>query len=361
MSRRSYHAPRRDNEDGFIYRYCMLPSSMKKILPFWFAAMIMAVLGIVILQKKNIQLINYIEYPETNPLLLAEAYREEGEKYYKKVSEKYASLLQDADRREKMKNLPELARARRLFLESLKIKPASKGIYPFLSDLAEFEGDLASMYYYQGKRALLEDRTEAAIEAFDFSLNIRKDFLPPLEEIVSIHLQKGDLKKAEQSLEAIFRVFAEKSQEPNAGAFYLKSLVAQRKGNLEEQREALEIALEKDPSHIESARFLAGVLSMNKEYDRAVSVIERARASAPYDANLLHWMGMIYMKKGDYAKAAERLEDGLKIEKNSAPLYLDLARSYEKLGKKSHSSLMLQKAMEIDKSLKTNILFPKTD
>lgn len=338
-----------------------IPSSMKKILPFWLAAMCAAVLGMVILYKKNVQLINYIQYPETNPLLLAEAYKEEAEKYYKKASEQYAALAQNPNRKEKMKNLPDLQRSRQLFLESIKLKPNSKGIYPFLADLAEFEGDLAFMYYYQGKRALSEERMDAALEAFGFSLNIRKDFRPSLEEIIAIHLDKGNFEKAEESLAQLFQLFSEKGVDPDARAFYLKSQMAFKKGDLDAQREALEKAVEQDPAHIEAARNMAVILTINKEYNQAVAVIEKARAVAPHDANLLHWLGRIHMKKGDFIQAVKFLEEAVKIEKNSTSLYLDLARVYEKLGQKSRSSVMLQKAMEIDKSLKNNILFPEKE
>jgi tetratricopeptide (TPR) repeat protein len=334
---------------------------MKKIFPFWLAAMIVAVLGIAILYKRNIQLIGYIQYPETNPLLLAEAYREEGEKFYRKASDKYASFSQDPDRKDKMKNLPELERARRLFLESVKLKPNSKGIYPFLADLAEFEGDLASMYFFQGKRALSEGRVDAALEEFDFSLNIRRDFQPALEETVAIHIDAGDLEKAAKALDRLFQVFIDKNADPGAQAFYLRSQLAFRKGDLNEQRDALEKALEQNPAHVEAARNLAVILTLNKEYNRAVMIIEKARIIAPHDANLLHWLGRIHIRKGDLVQAGKYLEEALKIEKYSAPLYLDLARIYDKLGQKSRSSVMLQKAMEIDKSLKNSILFPETD
>ena len=104
----------------------LLSPGMKKVLPFWIAAMIVAILGILILYKKNVRLINYIQYPETNPLLLAEAYRLEGEKYYKKASGKFALMKQNPNRKEKMKNLPELERARRLFLLFVKTALTSK-------------------------------------------------------------------------------------------------------------------------------------------------------------------------------------------------------------------------------------------
>ncbi len=115
---------------------------MKKILPFWFAALAVAVAGILLLHYHSIRLINYIEYPDLNPLVLAESYRQEGEKIFKSVASQYARLKDDPDRSLKMQNLPELHKAGSLFLECLKLKPTMKGVYQYLADLAAFEGDL---------------------------------------------------------------------------------------------------------------------------------------------------------------------------------------------------------------------------
>jgi len=343
------HEKERESRTGF-------PLALKKVLPFWGAAILAGALAIFLLHKNSVRLINYIEYPEARPGILAETYRTEGEKYYRLANQAFTSLREDPDRSEKMKNLPELKRARRLFLESERLNPAITGIYSFLSDLAAFEGDTASMNYYQGKHALSENQAGAALEAFNLALERDSNFRPALEEKTLTLVNLGRLEEAERSLDRLLSL-----PDPDARAYYVKALLAARRKREDLYSEALEMALQKDPKHLDSAKSLADFLAGKKEFVRAVEIMEKARQAAPNDANLLHRLGLIYFKSGDLDKAAHILEKALRIEKNSAPLYLDLARVYAKLGKKSHSSAMFQRAVELNPELKDQILFPEHD
>ena len=65
------------------------------------------------------RIINLIEYPETNPALLSQTYRREGEKAYRKAARLFAQLKDDPARHQKLKNSPALTKARTLFLQSL--------------------------------------------------------------------------------------------------------------------------------------------------------------------------------------------------------------------------------------------------
>jgi|GEM_PF-565331 len=338
-----------------------VPPGMKKILPFWAAAVLFAALGLILLHANSIRLIHYIEYPETNPLVLAETYREEAEKLYKKAAGKFASMKSDPSAHQTMKQLPELAKSRRLFLECLKIKPNMKGIYPFLSDLAAFEGDKASLFFYKGKQAIMEKQWETATLAFDESLKHQPDYQPSLKSKIFALLEAGKLETAEKTMNRLFDSFSSLGKQADAETYYIQSRIASRKKDPEQQKEALAKAVATDPAHAGAAKNLAAILVAKKEFDQAATVLQNALSGASEDAHLLHLLGQILMMKGDYSGARDSLEKALKIEKNSAPLYFDLAKVYEKLGKKSNSTVMLQKAIGIDPRFKNRILFPENE
>jgi len=328
-------------------------SPLRKILPFWLAAVAVAAAGIMLLHINSVRIINFIEYPETNPALLAETYRREAEKAYHRAARHFAARKDDPMRAQKLKNDPALKKARQIFLKSLKLKPDVPLIYTYLSDLANFEGDLAAMHYYDGMRALAEGQNIAAIDAFNRSLSVKADFRDALEEKTVALIDSGTLEEAQKSLAHLFEL-----SKPDSRAYFIKALFAARKGKTREYESALEEAIRIDPTNVKAAKRLASLFASRKEYGRAIHLLEQARPSTPLDANLLHRLGQIYLLKGDFPDAAKSLENALKLEKHSAPLYFDLARVYEKLGKKSLSTVMLKKAIEIAPRFKKRILFP---
>jgi tetratricopeptide (TPR) repeat protein len=326
---------------------------IRRVLPFWLIAVLAAAVGVTMLYLHGIRLINYIQYPETNPLQLAETYRVEGQKAYHEAAKAFARMKDDPARPTRMKNLPALQKARMLFLESLKLKPNMPGIYVYLSDLVAFEDDTASMYYYRGRQAMSENYASAALEDFDQALKLKGDFHPAQLEKIRALITLGRIADAHQSMDDLF-----KGAPNDPEVLYLKAELAAQEGKTQEYRTALEEALKAEPGHLMSAKAFGSLLTDEKQYDRAISVFKEARKVHPRDANLLHRLGCAYYLKGDLAQARETLEAALKLEKNSAPLYFDLACVYEKMGKKSHATAMLQKAIEIDPAFKNRILFP---
>lgn len=326
---------------------------IRRVLPFWLIAVLAAALGVTMLHLHGIRLINYIQYPEANPLQLAETYRVEGQKVYREAAEAFARMKDDPERPIKMKNLPALQKARTLFLESLKLKPNMSGIYIYLGDLSAFEGDTASMYYYRGMQAMSENYAPAALDEFDSALTHKSDFHPAQLEKARALITLGRTSDARQLIDDLI-----KATPNDPDVLYLKAELAAREGKTQEYRTALEDVLKAEPWHLLSAKALGTLLTDERQYDRAISIFKEVRKAYPNDANLLHRLGRAYYLKGDLAQARKTLETALKLEKNSAPLYFDLACVYEKMGKKSYATAMLQKAIEIDPAFKNRILFP---
>mgnify|MGYP006288926203 CR=1 FL=1 len=326
--------------------------AIRKVLPFWIVTVAAAALAVVILHFTSIRIINYLEYPRTNPLVLAETYREEAGKYYLEAAEEYASLENDPARSEKMSNSKTLLRAEKLFRECLKLKPNMKNVYPYLADLASFRGGTAEMYYYKGRQYLSENQYDAAIRVLNKALETQPGYIKAIEYKALALVRDGRPGRAMEVLDSLAE-----TGEAGAEAYYIKALAAVELKQTEDYRKALVKALEKDPSHRESAIRLTGLYQTRDQYDEAVNVLSKTLEFHPQDANLLHRLGRLYIEKKDYAKARETLEKAENIEKNSAPLYFDLAKVYARLNKKSRSTAMLQRAVAIDDSFKNRILF----
>jgi tetratricopeptide (TPR) repeat protein len=329
-------------------------SSMKKILPFWIAAITFAVTGAILLHINSVRLINYIEYPETNPNVLAEAYMEEAEKEYRNAFTYYTGIKDNPSCFELMKKNSSQKKAKEIFTETLKVRPNMPGIYKYLANLSSFEGDKTRMYYYQGMRARSEKQPEAAILAFNKSIETDSTFLLSGEEKTLALIELGKLDEAEKSIRDILTY-----SKNHASSWYIKSRVDRMKRNEQDLKTDLENALKLDPKHLKASKELGDLLSMKGKLSKAAEIFEKARKYYPRDANLLHKLALVYIKKIEYKKAEKCFTEALKLEKHSASLYFDFARLYEKMEKPSHSTAMLQKAIAINPEFKNKILFPE--
>lgn len=318
----------------------------KKIRPFWIAAVIAAGFGIILIRAQSVRLINYIQYPEADPTQLVETLRVEAQKNHRAAAEQWAMLKDNPRRAEDMKNSSELRKARRLLLECLKLKPDMPAAFAYLADLAMFEDDKIQMFYYQGRRALAEGQYAEALEAFDEALKLKSDDRSVLLEKGRAYIQLKNFPEAHKIIETLLKL-----DSPDAESFYLKAQLAAQETNHHEYRIALEQALARDPVHIPSAKAFSEIIAAENKVDEAIAILEKARPAAPRDANLLHRLANLHALKGDYKTAEKTFLAALEFEKNSPWLYLDFSRLYEKMGKKSHASAMLQKAVELEPSL----------
>jgi len=327
-----------------------LRAALGKVLPFWMATMAVAILTIILINAGGIRIINYIEYPETSPADLLEAYRAEGEKNYREAAAEFEKLKNDPDRETKMKGLDSLAKAKRLFQESLRINPKARGIHEMLADLHVFQGDPAGAAYHDGMSMLLDGRQQEALFLFDEALNTDPRRQDALEQKIRVLIETSRFDEARSGLDSLF------AMESGAEAWHLKGVLAMRTGEAAIGAASMEKALELDPGHIEAGIALSRVAEQAGDHVRAAVILSGVHKAHPMNANILHRLGRAQIAHGDLAGARQSLESALKIEKNSAPLYLDLAGLYEKMGRKSRADLMIRRALERDPSLRQSIL-----
>ncbi|MCX7765194.1 MAG: tetratricopeptide repeat protein [Candidatus Sumerlaeia bacterium] len=325
---------------------------LKKILPIWGIIIFLAVVTIVGLKLFNIAIINYIQYPPNNPYLLSRALMEEGIKYYR-ICLDIAEKQKKNGKTPKLKDEQALLRSKNLFLKSLELHPAHTEIYRYLATLAELEADKVMTYYYQGLILIHSQppQIDEGLAFLDKALKINGRQEQVLAKKIEILIEKKALAEAETLLKDLISV-----NPLNDKAYYLAGLINTRKHQLQEAINNASRALELNPKNLDAARLCANLLAEQKKLDSAIQVLKRAEEHYPQNANLKHTIGRWLYEQGKYYDAYKYWLRAEKLEKFSAPLYLDLARVTKNLGKEHLSSLYLQKALDLDPKLKQKIL-----
>ena len=73
------------------------------------------------------------------------------------------------------------------------------------------------------------------------------------------------------------------------------------------------------------------------EWDRAAGEASKLIDSDPYDADYRGWRGLVYEQTGDFGRAAEDYKQALVLRPQLSDLPLNLAKVYEKLGRRCDS------------------------
>ncbi len=329
-----------------------LTKDLKKILPIWGIIIFLAVVTIVGLKLFNIAIINYIQYPPNNPYLLSRALMEEGIKYYR-ICLETAEKQKKSGKTTELKDDQALLRSKNLFLKSLEFHPAHTEIYRYLATLAELEGDKVMTHYYQALVLIHSQppQIDEGLAYLDKALNLNDRQEQVLAKKIEILIEKKALVEAEKLLQHLISV-----NPMNDRAYYLAGLINSRKLQPQEAIKNASRALELNPQNLDAARLSANLLADQKKLDSAIQVLKRAEEHYPQNANLKHTIGRWLYEQGKYSEAYKYWLKAEKLEKFSAPLYLDLARVTKNLGKERLSSLYLQKALNLDPKLKQKIL-----
>jgi tetratricopeptide (TPR) repeat protein len=321
--------------------------------PLWLALVVFSAVVVTLLRSYSVPLIAKIEYATTNPYTLALIYAEEGKKYYEKSLKKMQELRRQGQDKLLSKDDPDLVHARRIFLHSLSLNPENKALYSYLADLAGFEGDLATVHYYQGLISAASGAPDRAIQELDAALKIdphKTDAQLKKSEILIAHDRLDDAEKTLRD------VLASPQETGASDAYYQLARIAALRRDSAGAIELLRRSLSKRADNIAAAKMLAEYLSAANDKEGAITVLRAAQRFAPQDANVKHRLGRLLYDVQRYEEAAKTLESAEKIEHFSASLYLDLARTYRKLGKERLATLMTEKAMKLDPTLRDKVL-----
>ncbi|MFQ5334587.1 MAG: tetratricopeptide repeat protein, partial [Flavobacteriales bacterium] len=136
-------------------------------------------------------------------------------------------------------------------------------------------------------------------------------------------------------------------------AFYNLGLAYQEKEDHENAirnfREVLKLA----PLHINTHYMLGVSLAKGKgQLDEGIAYMEKGVAMGYKDESGYSNLGIAYGMKGDFGKAIDIFKKGLSQHPNNAKLYLNLAVTYQNMGRPEEAKTNFSKAFELDPGLK---------
>ncbi len=90
-----------------------------------------------------------------------------------------------------------------------------------------------------------------------------------------------------------------------------------------------------------------------RDFDNAILCYEKAKQFSPYDKDINLSLANAYMKKGEFGKSREIIDELLKINPKDAEAIYTKGMSYYKAGNTGKASIYFNQAFDIDPSLKS--------
>jgi tetratricopeptide (TPR) repeat protein len=90
-----------------------------------------------------------------------------------------------------------------------------------------------------------------------------------------------------------------------------------------------------------------------KDYDNAIAYYMKAKEYAPYDKDINLSIAETYIKKGDFGKSREILDELLETNPDDAEVIYTKGMTYYKAGNTSKAEQFFNRAFELDPSLKS--------
>lgn len=153
---------------------------------------------------------------------------------------------------------------------------------------------------------------------------------------------------------------AQKSEAADNFKFHKAVEILDEGGDPEEAKDLADENIKENPGHIPSYFLLASVYRHERDYSSAMKVIGAAmknnhRRSGVTDANILWWKAIIYDEIGDTEKAAETMEDVVKLaERQDKDNLMDMLESLAQfrydLGQYDSSDDAYREMLELDDS-----------
>ena len=131
--------------------------------------------------------------------------------------------------------------------------------------------------------------------------------------------------------------------------YYNSGLALFEKKKLVEARKQFRQALNLNPKHSGSLKYLGMVLYEDGEYIRAEEMLNQASELLVDDDQLLGCLGLVYLELKQYARAESFQRKVISINPQSVDGYRNLAKVFHRRGLYNEAISTLKKALEIDK------------
>ncbi len=184
---------------------------------------------------------------------------------------------------------------------------------------AAVRNDLGVLFYRAGE-------FEQAIQHFSEATKSHPQDPAYRENLGRAYRRKSMGKEAERELSEAARLGT-----PSASLWSAVGHLRAEQKNMEDARAAFTSALEVEPGNEEAASGLAAALVEARQIEEAESVLVKALEATPRSGVLWNDLGVIRLRRGDFAGAVEALRKALTLEKPPEPTRGNLERAEQLL------------------------------
>ncbi|MHB8482748.1 MAG: tetratricopeptide repeat protein [Nitrospiria bacterium] len=223
-----------------------------------------------------------------------------------------------------------------LFLKEKKVSEAEKTI----SNLINRKPGSPIGYYYLGRILFEEQKYKESIERYNDALKRDNSYEPAWMGIGMVYETEGESGKALQNYRKYLETAGADHREPR---YRIIHLLFQEKAYSEAKRE-LEDLLKLDPNDIEGNFRLALLFADQKDYSRAIQLLNVAIQRRGNDPRLVDYLGSLYEANNENEKAIQAYLTVIEVDKTYTDSYIHLASVYLKLKKIDSAIKTLEEA-----------------
>ena len=236
-----------------------------------------------------------------------------------------------------------------LAFELLQVSYAAIGSFDraqeLIDSLKEASGNLSLAHLSKGIILLSQQKYDLAIEECQTAISIDKENPLALYYLGKIHTEKKEFKKADEYLRK-----AVESEPDLALAYTGLGINYLIQGNVEESFINYKKALEIDQDEHMARMGLATIFIGLKGYGQAIEQFKLVIEKVPTFIRARHSLATLYLQMGRFKDAIDQSIEILKIDLNTAPAYLILARSYSFIDNFDEAVKSIRRFIEIEKS-----------
>ncbi len=227
-----------------------------------------------------------------------------------------------------------------------------------LDEAVHLAPDFAEAYFWRGKTLatdLNEENLKAGIEEITYAINLKPDYTDAYLERGKIHLQLGELEKAEEDFNKAL------SLKPNLEEAYIHlAQIELYRGNYEKALEKLQKVYNKEGKDNYKYFFYLGKIHFNnKEYPQAIELLSKAIEINPYLVDAYDLRAQSYKEIGEYKKAIEDFKKAYTLMPEEKRFFVEISNIHFKIadelykkGDIINSAIHIVEGMEINYDIK---------
>ena len=183
---------------------------------------------------------------------------------------------------------------------------------------------------------------DAAAVSFRQAIELKPAYASAELNLASVLLKQGKQREAVDTIKQAALDPKILASDPNAATVdYLLAVDSAEQGHTKQAEEALQAAIRLKPDFTLARIALAKLLLSDKLDGAALEQFEAVVAREPDEVFALGNAGLIYARRGDYAKAVERLAKAHALNPDSTPLAFALAEAYMRVGRDTEADRLI--------------------